>query len=137
MHYTVFFLIFKSIILVEAQKLDTSVGEAIKAALMLHKARKKPGEYLIPGARGPKLIADTLDDAMQRLKKRMSELEMKCRWTSENGLEEIEQDMYWPLHDLKRKGISDADSDKIAGHKSEQMRQRYNVKIESFSAPSS
>ncbi|MGD9950916.1 MAG: hypothetical protein AB7U29_21010 [Desulfobulbus sp.] len=41
----------------------------------------------------------------------------------------------WNLHDLKRKGISDAENAKIGGHKSDHIRQRYMVKLESFKAP--
>lgn len=41
-------------------------------------------------------------------------------------------DVFWTLHRLKAKGVSDADNDKIAGHRTEAMRNRYNVKIERF-----
>jgi hypothetical protein len=39
-------------------------------------------------------------------------------------------DVYWSLHKLKSKGVSDARDDRIAGHKSEAMRERYKTKIE-------
>ena len=112
------------------------VDEAIEAAMALHKKRKISGKYLVPGVRGAKLIKSTLDDAMGRLKKRMAELEMKSTWTRSDGQDEDESLMYWTLHDLKRKGISDSENKRIGGHKSEAMRQRYNVKNETFEAPS-
>ena len=112
------------------------VDEAIEAAMALHKKRKISGKYLVPGVRGAKLIKSTLDDAMGRLKKRMAELEMKSTWTRSEGQDEDESLMYWTLHDLKRKGISDSENKRIGGHKSEAMRQRYNVKNETFEAPS-
>ena len=58
---------------------------------------------------------------MQRLKKKMVK----------KGLGEI----YWTIHDLKRKGISDAKDKGIGGHKSESMKTRYATKIESFEPP--
>ena len=42
---------------------------------------------------------------------------------------------FW-LHDLKRKGISDAADDRIAGHISDSTRANYNVKIHHYKAPS-
>ena len=49
------------------------------------------------------------------------------------GLDKI----YWTIHDLKRKGISDAKDKGIGGHKSppESMKARYATKIESFKPP--
>jgi len=55
-----------------------------------------------------------LQTAMQRLRKTMQQ----------KGLSEV----YWNLHLLKSKAVSDAQDDRIAGHKSEAMRQRYNTK---------
>ena len=72
---------------------------------------------------------------MQRLKKHMTERKMKSYWTRSDGTDEEESPLYWTLHDLKRKGISDSENKRIGGHKSESMRQRYNVKTETFSAP--
>jgi hypothetical protein len=42
---------------------------------------------------------------------------------------------FWRLPDLKRKGISDAESAHIAGHKSVAMMRRYMVKLETFQPP--
>lgn len=52
---------------------------------------------------------------MQRLKRKMAK----------KGLD----DVYWSLHKLKSKGISDSKDKTIAGHKTEAMRQKYNTKI--------
>ena len=51
-----------------------------------------------------------INSAMQRLKRKMEK----------RGLAHI----YWHLHLLKSKGVSDAENDRIAGHKSEAMRER-------------
>ena len=58
---------------------------------------------------------------MQRLKKKMIV----------QGLGKI----YWTIHDLKRKGISDAKDKGIGGHRSESMKEQYATKIESFEPP--
>ncbi|MBF0266588.1 MAG: hypothetical protein HQL46_15100 [Gammaproteobacteria bacterium] len=76
--------------------------------------------YLIIGTTGGKLNKSTLNTAMQRLKKRMIE----------NG----KGDSYWSLHLLKSKGISDAEDKNLGGHKSEQMKERYNTKVEEVRA---
>jgi len=48
-------------------------------------------------------------------------------------MEEIGKgDVYWSLHKLKSKGISDADNKNIAGHTSEQMKQKYDTKIHKY-----
>ena len=44
-------------------------------------------------------------------------------------------DIYWTPHDLKRKGISDAETTEIAGHKTYEMQQRYNTKIKTYKPP--
>ena len=111
------------------------VDAAIESAMALHRKRKVSGKFLVPGVRGAKLGKSTLDEAMQRLKKRMTELEIKSCHSNSTGKDETESPLYWTLHDLKRKGISDSENKHIAGHKSEAMRQRYNVKTETFSAP--
>lgn len=70
---------------------------------------------LIIGMRGRKLTTTGIQNAMQKLKKLMIEQEMN---------------VFWSLHKLKSKGISDAENDRIAGHKSEQMREQYKTKVE-------
>lgn len=93
---------------------------AYTAAKELHKKRKITAidAPLIIGRHGQALRKSSLDTAMHRLKKRME--------SEKIGLGHI----FWTLHDLKRKGISDAKDKTIAGHKSEAMRQRYQVKID-------
>ena len=59
----------------------------------------------------------------------MQRLKRKCM--NDMGLDKI----YWTIHDLKRKGISDAKDKGIGGHKSESMKARYATKIESFEPP--
>lgn len=114
---------------------NARVDAAIESAMELHRKRKVSGKYLVPGVRGAKLHKSTLDEAMQRLKKRMIELKITSCQSNANGRDENESPLYWTLHDLKRKGISDSENKHIAGHKSEAMRQRYNVKTETFAAP--
>ncbi len=65
-------------------------------------------------------LKSTVDSAMQRLKKRMV--------IKGHG------DIYWSMHLLKSKGVSDAEDKNIEGHKSEQMKERYNTKIETIRA---
>lgn len=71
--------------------------------------------YLIVGFTGGQLSKSTLDDAMQRLKQLMKK----------KGLSHV----FWSLHKLKSKAVSDSENKHIAGHRSEAMRQRYDVKI--------
>lgn len=94
---------------------------AYAAAMALHNKRKISSLHLITSTTGGRLSQNTLQAAMQRLKKKMNE----------RGLGHI----YWTSHDLKRKGISDSDDKGIGGHKSEQMKTQYNTKIETFSPP--
>ncbi len=96
------------------------LNKAYKLALERHRNFKTLpiDPYLIMGFSGGKLTKSTLDDAMQRLKKNMEK----------KGL----GDVYWSLHKLKSKGVSDSDNKNIAGHKTEQMRQKYDTKIQVF-----
>ena len=43
-------------------------------------------------------------------------------------------DKFWTVHLLKSKGISDSEDKNIGGHKSEQMKERYNTKLETIKA---
>jgi len=94
--------------------------KAYKLAISRHKNFKvmQVDPYLITGFSGGQLTKSTLDDAMQRLKRRMVK----------NGC----GDVYWSLHKLKSKGVSDSDNKRIAGHKTEQMRQKYDTKLHIF-----
>jgi hypothetical protein len=91
--------------------------KAYELALERHKDIKilPIDPYLIAGFSGGQLAKSTLDDAVQRLKRHMKEIG--------------KGDKYWSLHKLKSKGISDADDKNIAGHKSEQMKQKYDTKL--------
>ena len=96
---------------------------AIDAARELHKKRKVAGLYIVPGpgrSTTGKLKKGTLDSAMQDLKNHM--------------IEAVHGDLFWTLHDLKRKGISDAEDKKIAGQ-SPAMQARYDTKIHAFEPP--
>ena len=76
---------------------------------------------LIVGSHGQQLKKSSLDTAMQRLKKKMTA----------KGLGSV----YFSMHKLKHKAISDAKDARIGGHKSEAMRNRYQVKLEKFEPP--
>lgn len=76
---------------------------------------------LIVGSHGQQLKKSSLDTAMHRLKQKMEK----------KGLGNV----YFSLHKLKHKGISDAQDARIGGHKSEAMRERYQVKLEKFDPP--
>lgn len=90
---------------------------AKESALALHKSRKirQLDPHLIPGFSGGALAKSTLDAAFQRLKQLMES----------RGL----ANTYFSLHLLKAKGVSDSDDKGIAGHVTEAMRQRYDVKV--------
>ena len=73
---------------------------------------------LVVSATGRRISLSGLQSAMQRVKRLMTERGMG--------------DRYWNLHLLKAKGVSDAADKRIAGHRSEAMRDRYNVKRETM-----
>ena len=109
---------------------------AIDEAMELRRSRKIVGKYLIPGTNGPKLKKSTLDDAMQRLKRLMAKRKMQSKHSNKGRPRDSEYSpLFWRLHDLKRKGVSDSADDRIAGHKSESMRDRYSTKLKSFNTP--
>lgn len=96
--------------------------EAARDAALAY--REKVGakdNILIPSLRGAKLTKNTLQSAMQILKKMMQK-------------DDTDVNM-WNLHDLKRKGISDADDARIGGHKSDHIRERYMVKLNAYNPP--
>ncbi len=96
---------------------STRLHTAYELAISRHKSIKiiPIDPYLISGFSGGRLNKSTFDDAMQRLKRHMKE----------KGL----SDIYWTLHQLKSKGISDSEDKHIAGHKTEAMRQKYDTKV--------
>ena len=94
---------------------------AWEAAISLHPQHDK-NTYLLKVHRGGgKLTRDTLTTAWQRLKQEMDSA----------GLSSV----YFWLHDLKRKGISDAADDRIAGHVSDTTRANYNVRLREYDPP--
>jgi hypothetical protein len=94
---------------------------AWQAALNLHKITPPPNAKLLVGKGNQPVTRSALSKAWQALKETMDQ----------RGLSHI----YFINHDLKRKGISDAESDKIAGHKSNHIRAQYNTKTHTFNAP--
>ncbi|MEZ5534430.1 MAG: hypothetical protein R3F02_02285 [Thiolinea sp.] len=91
---------------------------AYKAAMERHQHHKilPIDPPLLLTRAGDRFTRSGLNSAMQRLKKKMAD----------RGLE----DVYWNLHLLKSKGVSDSKDKRIAGHRSEAMRERYNTKTE-------
>jgi len=94
---------------------------AWKAALSLHTIAPQPEAKLLVGRRGHSVTRHAVTKAWQKLKKYMKEAGHESH--------------YFQLHDLKRKGISDAKDDMIAGHVSPVIRANYTVKLKLFDAP--
>lgn len=109
------------------------LAQAVADALTLHSA-DSDNPWLVPG-KGGKLLKATVDTAMQRLKRQMTDKKLTSIHTYSNGKENVEKPLFWTLHDLKRKGIGDADDTRIGGHRSASMRDRYDTKVEVFEAP--
>lgn len=116
-------------------KINDRIQSAIDAAMALHGKRAISGKYLLPGMRGAKLNKSTIDDAMQRLHALVRAKGLTSRHWHKSDQNDEPSDLFWTLHDLKRKGITDAKDNRIAGHKSEAMRQRYDMSLATFSAP--
>ncbi len=100
------------------------LDRAIKAAIALREELEarypdKPSitecEYL-PINRKGRIKKEAQGSVQQRLKQAMEK----------DGLGHV----YRALHDLKRKGINDAEDTDIAGHRSEAMKDRYHTRIE-------
>lgn len=89
-------------------------------AYALHESRPRPEDKLILSTLGTPIAQSSIDDAWNNLKQLMER----------RGLGKV----YFQQHDLKRKGISDAKDDRIAGQ-SEAMRRRYNVKHQKYEPP--
>jgi len=94
--------------------------KAFELALCLREKHNARHDYLITSSVGP-VRREALKSAMSRLKKRM--------------VADGHGDIFWTLHDLKRKGISDAENKNIGGHRSREMEQRYNTVIEAMLPP--
>lgn len=91
--------------------LTTRLQDALDAALGLH--GDHTSDYLIPGKGGGRLSESTIQTAWQRI---MTE------WAKQGHPR-------FTIHDLKRKGISDVEGDKLAasGHRSMSMLRVYDV----------
>jgi integrase len=96
--------------------------KAYQAAVSMLEKHKANGRDvpLIISSTGHKLSMSGLRTAMHRLKEKMEERKLT--------------NIFWSLHLLKSKGVSDAESDHIAGHKTERMRNKYKTKIERHKA---
>lgn len=93
--------------------------EAVRAAKALHQTDKQTvrDPYLICKRNGEAITTEGVNTYMQTLKQKMEATELG--------------EIYWNLHLIKAKGISDSDSKHIAGHKTEAMRNRYDRNIPS------
>lgn len=111
------------------------IQAAIDAAMALHRTRKVSGVYLVPGPRSARLTQGTLQSRMQDLRGVMKERGITSRWTRKGGQNEHESPLYWTLHALKKKGVTDADDNRIAGHKTDRIREEYTVQAASFKPP--
>jgi len=107
----------------------------ISDAMKLHNEQPSNNLWLVPSTKGGKLQKVAVNTAMQRLKRIMTMKKLKSIHTYEDGKDNTKKPLYWTLHDLKRKGISDASDPRIGGHKSSSMRERYDTKLEVFEAP--
>ena len=89
-------------------------------ALKLHEKKPQPDDKLLLSTLGTPVAQSTIDDAWFILKQIMEK----------KGLEKV----YFQQHDLKKKGVSDAPDDRIAGQ-SEAMRRQYTVKYKQYEPP--
>ncbi|MEB4590129.1 hypothetical protein VSS37_03970 [Candidatus Thiothrix sp. Deng01] len=86
---------------------------AYHAALALHEPARQTvrDPWLFCRRNGEAITRGAVHTAMQKLKEKMEA--------------EGQEESFFNLHALKAKGVSDSDDKKIAGHKTESMRQRY------------
>lgn len=94
---------------------------AYDEAIALQKKREKLSPYVFPNSKGQKFSRSGLQSAMARFKKSMIEA----------GL----GDIFWTLHDLKRKGMTDAKNKNIGGHKTQAMKDLYDQSVERIAPP--
>lgn len=102
---------------------DSRLWKAYQAALARHAEHKihSPDPHLLITRRGDRLTASGLQSAMQRLKAKMTE----------RGLEQV----YWTVHELKHKAITESHDKRVAGHKTEAMRNKYDHSVPHFKPP--
>lgn len=94
-----------------------AIREAIKEAKALNHTRKKItmiNPYIITNTRGEKISQAAIQNAMGELKKHMHKI----------GKGEL----FWTLHRMKSKAITDSKDDNIGGHKTDAMKARYTNK---------
>jgi len=92
-------------------------------ALALHQVKPLATTPLLIGQSGYPVTKSAINKAWQTLKKHMEDAG--------------HQALYFRLHDLKRRGISNASDDRLAGHISDSTRSNYSVKLDRFDPPSS
>lgn len=100
---------------------DDRLKAAWDAALAMHRIEPLPTSKLLVGKGGHAVTRDALSKGWQKLKELMRTTEHK--------------DIYFVMHDLKGKAITDAEDDKLAGHVSDSTRAKYNKKPQSFKSP--
>lgn len=93
---------------------------AYAAAMERHKQHKvlPIDPNLVLTRKGEPLSKSGMFSAMSRLKKKMAE----------RGLDHV----YWTMHLLKHKAVTESKNKRIAGHKTEAMRNRYDHSLEHF-----
>lgn len=94
---------------------------AIDAALAMHKQGTVRTMKLLVNTRGEALTKGALDTAMQRVKELMEQRN--------------QGDVYWSLHLLKHKGITDSENKRIGGHATEAMQRRYDHSMDRIEPP--
>lgn len=104
-------------------KADSRLWKVYQAALARHTEQtlRLPDSPLIITRTGDRLSASGLQSAMQRLKLKMKE----------RGLSNV----YWTIHELKHKAITESQDKRLAGHKTESMRNKYDHSIPQFKPP--
>ncbi len=112
------------------------VVQAIDAALELHQNRKVVGKYLLPGVSGPKMSKGTIDSSMQRLKHLMQERQIMSRHTFSEHQDENEAPLFFTLHRIKSKAVTDAKDKALAGQ-SKRMQEHYDKSTQTYEPPSS
>ncbi|HEY0335591.1 MAG TPA: hypothetical protein VGC74_18130 [Stenotrophomonas sp.] len=78
--------------------------------------------YLVVSETGKRLSKSSLDSAWQRL------MVLATR-PDDSGASVLASAEYFTLHGLKHRGITDSDDKRAGGHRSEQMRQRYDHEV--------
>lgn len=104
-------------------KQESRLWKVYQAALARHAEHKiQPFDpHLIITRTGDRLTPSGLQSAMQRLKAKMTE----------RGLE----NSYWTVHELKHKAITESHDKRLAGHKTEAMRNKYDHSVPHFKPP--